>query len=177
MREPERSQRAYISVGSNIEPEANVARSLEILSRLVPISAVSTFYRTEPVGMPGAPVFLNGVCVVDTETQPRALKFRTLRAVEERLGRVRTEDRYAPRVIDLDILLYGDCVIDEPGLTIPDPDLERRPFLALAVLELAPELIVPGRGVPLKTITEKRSSQTYTPEVAFTTALRQRLAL
>ena len=69
-----------------------------------------------------------------------------LRRIESELGRVRSADRYAPRTIDLDLLLYGDLVIDEPGLRIPDPDIRIRPFIAVPLLELEPGLVMPDTG-------------------------------
>ncbi len=135
---------AYVAVGSNIEPQENVARALELLSRSVQIDAVSTFYWTEPVGRADQPAYLNGVVQLQTSIPPRVLKFEVLRAVEADLGRIRTDDKYAPRAIDLDILLYGRVVIDQPDLKLPDPDIWSRPFLAKALADLAPDLEMPG---------------------------------
>jgi 2-amino-4-hydroxy-6-hydroxymethyldihydropteridine diphosphokinase len=138
----------YIGLGSNISPEANIARALELLSREVRLGALSTFYRTEPVGPAGQPPFVNGVAQVSTELPPRPLKFEVLRGIEDRMGRRRGPDRYAPRTIDLDVLLHGDMVVNEPGMVLPDPDLRTRPFLAAALLELAPGLVLPVSGWP-----------------------------
>ena len=96
------------------------------------------------MGKTDQPMFLNGVAVVDTELSAREL-LELLLAVERGLGRERRE-RWGPRTIDLDLLLYGDETIDEPGLTLPHPHLHERRFVLEPLAELAPELVVPGRG-------------------------------
>jgi 2-amino-4-hydroxy-6-hydroxymethyldihydropteridine diphosphokinase len=110
------------------------------------VTATSTFYWTEPLGRPGQPRFLNGAWRVETERSARELKFDVLRPIESALGRERNADKYAPRTIDLDVVLYGDGMIEEPDLTVPDPDIRDRPFLAVPLLELAPELRLPDTG-------------------------------
>jgi 7,8-dihydro-6-hydroxymethylpterin-pyrophosphokinase len=82
------------------------------------------------------------------------LKFEVLRRIEAALGRRRGPDKYAPRPIDLDLLLYGDSVVEEPDLVLPDPDLRTRPFLAAALQELAPGLIEPVAGFPGEPLAE-----------------------
>lgn len=139
---------AYVSLGSNIEPEANIPRALELLAGKVRLGGLSTFYRTEPVGPEGQPPFINGVAQVATDLPPRALKFDVLRAIEAALGRQRGPDRYAPRPIDLDLLVYGDFNVDEPDLVLPDPDLTERPYLAAALADLDPELAPAFDGSP-----------------------------
>jgi 2-amino-4-hydroxy-6-hydroxymethyldihydropteridine diphosphokinase len=99
---------------------------------------------TEPVGPVEQGPFLNGAVQVATELGPRELLERLL-DIEQRLGRVRAE-RFGPRTIDLDLLLYGDEVLDEPGLTLPHPRLHERRFALEPLAELAPDLVVPGRG-------------------------------
>ena len=151
---------AYIGVGSNVEPEAHIVRALDILDRHVRIVAVSSFYRTEPIGPPGQPPFVNGVIRIITSILPRALKFDILRAVEAELGRVRpVANRYLPRPIDLDLLLYGGLVVREADLTLPDPDLRTRPFLVRAVLELEPALVLPDTGLPLRSVSVEDTSR------------------
>lgn len=152
---------AYVAVGSNIEPGRNVPAAVEMLGEQVEVCGVSTFYRTPAVGPDGqtrpvrpgsrqvaADDFLNGVLAVRTARPARELKFDVLRAIEDRLGRVRSADKYAPRTIDLDIVLYGQAVIDEPDLEVPARDVDR-PFVALPLLELAPELVLPHTRQPL----------------------------
>jgi 2-amino-4-hydroxy-6-hydroxymethyldihydropteridine diphosphokinase len=91
------------------------------------------------------PRFLNGAVALDTELSPQAL-LEELLSVERRLGRVRDGTRWGPRIVDLDLLLYGDEVVDEPGLRVPHPRLRERRFALEPLAELDPELLVPGAG-------------------------------
>jgi len=136
-------------VGSNIAPEANVESAMGALTRVVCIEAISTFFESEPYQRPGHPLFINGVWQIRTELPAPDLKFGVLREIERRMGRERESDRYAPRVIDLDLILYGDQVIEAPDLRIPDPDIKTRPFIAVPLVELAPDLVIPGSGEKL----------------------------
>ena len=106
--------------------------------------ATSTLRETEPWGPVAQPSFLNGVVEVETSLEPRAL-LGLLLDVERRLGRVR-DARFGPRTIDLDLLVYDDAALDEPGLTVPHPRLHERVFALEPLHELDPELVVPGRG-------------------------------
>jgi 2-amino-4-hydroxy-6-hydroxymethyldihydropteridine diphosphokinase len=133
----------YVAVGANVEPEANILRALDRLQGAVRVVATSTFCRTEPERRPRQPAFLNGVWRLDTDLEPRPLKFDLLRPIEAELGRVRSADKDAPRPIDLDLVLYGGRVVCEPDLRLPDPEIRRRPFVAVPLLELAPELVLP----------------------------------
>ena len=137
---------AYIAVGSNIRPETNIPAALGKLMRSVRVTATSTFYRTAALRRPGDPDFRNGGWRVETDLGARALKFTVLRRIEEELGRARCADRYAPRTMDLDLLEYGGMAIDQPDLRVPDPDIRSRPFLAAALLELCPELVLADSG-------------------------------
>jgi dihydroneopterin aldolase/2-amino-4-hydroxy-6-hydroxymethyldihydropteridine diphosphokinase len=134
----------YISVGSNIDPEANVFTALGLLHREAPLVRISTFYITEPISRPEQPPFYNGVVEVETDLEPHPLKFSVLRRIEAELGRRRTDDRFAARCIDLDILLHRDRVIHAGGIDLPDPEISRRPFLAVPLSELAPDVVLPG---------------------------------
>ena len=166
---------AYVAVGSNIEPERNIPRALQFLAEKATIDAVSTFYRTAPVGPSRQPPFLNGVCAVTTELSAQQLKFDVLRGIEDALGRVRTEDKYAPRTIDLDIALFGDLVVDTPNLHIPDPDILTRPFLAAPLLELAPHLKLPSTGEALRDIVQRQNADSMIPDKDFTEELKARI--
>lgn len=142
----------YIAVGSNIDPEEKIPVAARLLALSVDLVAVSTFYWSAPLDRPEQPRFINGVLQIRTALEPRPLKFELLRSIEARLGRVRGPDRYAPRTIDLDIALYYDRVIDEEGLRVPDPDIGTRPFLAVPLLELAPDLVLPDTGERLASV-------------------------
>ncbi len=133
---------AYISLGSNLgDREATIRAAIAALPGVV---AVSELRETEPVGVVDQPRFLNGAARLETELSARQL-LDTLLAVERELGRERRE-RWGPRTIDLDLLLYGSETVDEPGLTVPHPRLHERRFALEPLAELDPELVVPGRG-------------------------------
>ena len=135
------------------------------------------FYRTLPLERPEQPQYLNGVCQIRTELSPRKLKFDCLRSVETALGRVRTEDTFAARTIDLDIALYGDLVIQGEELDVPDPDLYERPFLAWPLYELVPAVVLPDTGLALAEVVQHMDRDGLVPEEQFTADLRARLKL
>ncbi|MGQ9648805.1 MAG: 2-amino-4-hydroxy-6-hydroxymethyldihydropteridine diphosphokinase [Phycisphaerae bacterium] len=149
---------AFIAVGSNIGPEQNVANALTLLQQQARVLASSTFYWTPPLSRPDQPRFLNGVWRIRTDLSPGSLKFDVLRGIESKLGRARTADKYAPRPIDLDIVLYGRLVLSEPDLQIPDPDIRRRPFIAVPLLELAPDLTMPDTGEPIASLVDQQTA-------------------
>jgi 2-amino-4-hydroxy-6-hydroxymethyldihydropteridine diphosphokinase len=141
------SATAFVGIGSNLgDREANLRAALELLAAEPEISlvAVSELRETDPVGPVEQGPFLNGAVRLETDLPPRELLARLL-ATEERLGRVRRE-RWGPRTIDLDLLLYGDEILDEPGLTIPHPRLHERRFALEPLADLAPNLEIPGKG-------------------------------
>jgi 2-amino-4-hydroxy-6-hydroxymethyldihydropteridine diphosphokinase len=134
--------RAFVGVGANLgDRRATIAEAIGLLEGVL---AKSDLRETDPVGVTDQPAFLNGAVVIETDLSPREL-LETLLTVERRLGRERRE-RWGPRTIDLDLLLYGDETIDEPGLTVPHPRLHERRFVLEPLAELDPELVVPGRG-------------------------------
>ena len=139
--------RAYVGLGSNLgDRESVIADAVSALGSHpeIEVLRVSTLRETEPWGPIDQPRFLNGAVAVDTTLAPRAL-LGVLLDVERGLGRVRHE-RWGPRTIDLDLLLYGDTVVDEPGLTVPHPRLRERAFVLEPLLELDRSLLVPGEG-------------------------------
>jgi len=139
--------RAYVGLGANLgDREATIRRAVALVDGLagVAVVGVSSLRETEPWGPVEQPPFLNGAAALETSLEPRAL-LGVLLDVERRLGRVRDE-RWGPRTIDLDLLLYGDAVVDEPGLTVPHPRLCERAFALEPLLELDPDLVVPGQG-------------------------------
>ncbi len=165
--------RAFVAVGSNLEPERNVECGLGRLARSVRIDRLSTFYRTSPVGGRKSPPFINGMVEVTTALDPLILKSTVLRAIESELGRQRTDDKYADRTLDLDLVLYGDLVSSSPELVLPDPELAQRPFLAFPLLELDPELRLPGSCVPLRELVAALGSSALEPLVEYTEHLRR----
>ena len=141
--------RAFVGIGSNIDPEVNVRSAILRLKETARVKAISTVYSTEPVGPPGQPPYYNCVVEIETDLAPRDLKFKMLRRIESELGRTRGIDRFAARTIDLDLVLYDDLVMATEDLTLPDPDILVRPFLAIPLQELAPGLVLPGSGLPI----------------------------
>jgi 2-amino-4-hydroxy-6-hydroxymethyldihydropteridine diphosphokinase len=138
---------AFIGIGSNLgERERAIWDSLRLLDAHagLDVVAVSAIRETDPVGIVDQPRFLNAAAKLETRLTPRQLLDRLL-GVERELGRVRTE-RYGPRTIDLDLLVYGDEVVDEPGLLVPHPRLHERRFVLEPLNDLDPGLIVPGQG-------------------------------
>jgi 2-amino-4-hydroxy-6-hydroxymethyldihydropteridine diphosphokinase len=138
--------RAYVGVGANLgDREATIRAAIEALPDVI---AVSSLRETDPVGVVDQPRFLNGAALLETELPPRELLDRLLE-IERDLGRERREPnpvRWGPRAIDLDLLLYGDEAVAEPGLTVPHPRLHERRFALEPLAELDPELELPGRG-------------------------------
>jgi 2-amino-4-hydroxy-6-hydroxymethyldihydropteridine diphosphokinase len=140
--------RAYVGLGANLgRRAANLENALALLRREpgVEVVAVSSFRETEPVGVVDQPRFVNAAAAVETDLPPRELLGRLV-AVERTLGRTREGPRFGPRTIDLDLLLYGDAVVSEPGLEVPHPRLHERRFALEPLAELDPALVVPGRG-------------------------------
>jgi 2-amino-4-hydroxy-6-hydroxymethyldihydropteridine diphosphokinase len=138
---------AFVGIGSNLgDREAHLRRAIELLSAEdgIEVVAVSDLRETAPVGPVVQGSFLNGAVQLETSLRPRALLGRLL-AVENRLGRVRVE-RWGPRTVDLDLLLYGDETIDEPGLAVPHPRLHERRFALEPLLDLDPALEIPRLG-------------------------------
>jgi 2-amino-4-hydroxy-6-hydroxymethyldihydropteridine diphosphokinase len=139
---------AYIGLGANLgDRRQAIARALELIAGDpdLELVAVSTVRETDPVGYADQPRFLNAAAALETELEPRELLERLL-AMERSLGRTRTGPRYGPRTIDLDLLLYGERVVDEPGLRVPHPRLAERRFALEPLAELDPALAVPGAG-------------------------------
>jgi 2-amino-4-hydroxy-6-hydroxymethyldihydropteridine diphosphokinase len=135
--------RAFVGLGANLgERETSIRRAAELIGA----RRLSTIRETEPWGLENQPRFLNAVAEVETDLPPKAFLERLL-AVERELGRTRDGSRWGPRVIDLDLLLYGQELLDEPGLTVPHPHLHERLFVLEPLAELDPNLVVPGKGL------------------------------
>lgn len=133
-------QTVYLSLGSNMgNREANLRAALARLKKLGQVSAVSSFYETEPVEVLNEqPWFLNCTAEMQTELTPEAF-LASMLAVEQTMGRERTEPK-GPRTIDIDILFFGDAVLDTPALTIPHPAMQHRRFVLGPLAEIAPEV-------------------------------------
>lgn len=146
----------FIGVGSNLDDPAR--QCMEAICRLSSVSGIkvlrrSLFYRTEPVGVVEQGWFVNAVVEIRTVLVPHEL-LKTLQAVEERMGRVRGP-KWGPRVIDLDILLYGQEVIQDGELAIPHPELHKRRFVLEPLCEIAPYAIHPAFGISISGLVDR----------------------
>jgi 2-amino-4-hydroxy-6-hydroxymethyldihydropteridine diphosphokinase len=141
--------RAYVGLGSNLGDRARtVLDAVDVLraEEGVEVAGVSSLIETDPVGFLDQPRFVNGVAALDTTLTAQAL-LTLLLEVEQRFGRSREAvPAQGPRTLDLDLLLYGDIELDEPGLRLPHPRLHERAFVLGPLAELAPGLRIPGRG-------------------------------
>jgi 2-amino-4-hydroxy-6-hydroxymethyldihydropteridine diphosphokinase len=138
---------AYIGLGTNLGDRlGNIQTALQKLADLptIKLMRVSSLYETAPVGVTEQPDFLNVVAAARTSLAPQAL-LDALLHIENQMGRVRTE-RWGPRVIDMDLLLYGADQVALPGLTVPHPRLRERAFVVIPLAEIAPDLALPGDG-------------------------------
>ena len=147
MDEKNAATKAFIGLGANHgDPEAQVRRALLALAGLpgTRLVAASSLYRSAPVGYTVQPDFVNAVAQVETRLGAGAL-LRELLATEARFGRARQFPN-APRTLDLDLLLYGDRVISEPGLIVPHPRMHERAFVLAPLAEIAPDIAIPGKG-------------------------------
>jgi len=139
---------AFIGLGANLgDPVAHVRGALTALAALphTRLLRSSSLYRTAPVGYRTQPDFVNAVAALDTTLDPPSL-LAALRAIETAAGRERTFPN-APRTLDLDLLLYGDAVIDAPALCVPHPRMHERAFVLAPLVEIAPQATIPGRGL------------------------------
>lgn len=112
---------------------------------------------------------------IDTNLPPEKLKWEVLRPIEATLGRHRTLDKYASRTIDLDLVLYDDVVLLSNELILPDPDILKRAFVAIPLFEIAPALVLPGFGIPIRQIAEQLAAQSMQPLREYTRELRDEL--
>lgn len=167
---------AYIEVGSNIDPERHLASALLLLQQRVDVTAVSTVYQTEPLERPEQSAYLNAVWRIKTTFPPRIIKFEILRRIESILGRVRASDPYRARTIDLDLLLYGEQIIQEPDLLIPDPDIWKRAFIAVPLAEINPALLLPGTHERITQIISNMDIPALTPVPRLTQRLQRMMS-
>lgn len=151
---------AAIALGSNLDStfgdrEANLREAVRRIGELGEVRSVSSFFDTEPVGFLEQPRFLNGALVLETELEPAVLMLGLL-AVERAMGRTR-EGAVAkgPRVIDLDLLLYGDVVTSTDELTLPHPEMHARRFVLEPLAEIAPEWVHPVLGLTVRAMLQR----------------------
>ncbi|MBI3561893.1 MAG: 2-amino-4-hydroxy-6-hydroxymethyldihydropteridine diphosphokinase [Gammaproteobacteria bacterium] len=156
--------RVYLGLGSNLfDPVAQIQRAIQALQQL-PASQFlqrSRLYRNPPLGPVIQPDYVNAVVALATELEVLVL-LDALQAIETRQGRQRQTERWGPRCIDLDILLFGENIIHHPRLSVPHPGLSLRNFVLYPLYDIAPELVVPGMG-PLKELLQRCTAQALEP--------------
>jgi 2-amino-4-hydroxy-6-hydroxymethyldihydropteridine diphosphokinase len=169
--------RAFVAIGSNIRPMENVRSAIGLLVQNVTVAGLSTVYKTQPENRSEQNPFYNCVVEIRTDRAPRELKYEVLRPIEARLKRRRTSDKNAPRTIDLDLLLYGDRIIKEEGLVLPDADVLRRFYVAAPLAELDPHLVFPGSDMLISALAALLPSAGAEALPAYTDELRQEFRL
>ena len=143
----------YLGLGSNLgNRERNLWLALRRLEPLVRIEDVSSLYETDPVGIEDQPAFLNAVCRTVTGLQPKAL-LRHIQDVEHEIGR-RGGERWGPRPIDIDLLLYGDTVTNGNGVVVPHPEMAARAFVLVPLAEIAPDVVHPALGKDARSLAQ-----------------------
>jgi 2-amino-4-hydroxy-6-hydroxymethyldihydropteridine diphosphokinase len=162
----------FIGVGSNIEPEENIYKAFFVLSHYVRVLDVSTHYLTKAEGRKEDPDYINGVWKIETDLKPMELKYNVLRKIEDELGRIRADDKYTPREIDLDILLYDNHIVDSKELKIPDKSIYTRSFVCIPLSELEPDFILPDTNRRISDITVDFDKAELMPLYDFTEKLR-----
>jgi 2-amino-4-hydroxy-6-hydroxymethyldihydropteridine diphosphokinase len=143
------SRRAYVGLGANLQdPPAQLREALRLIGARPGIRVVATskFYRSAPLGPPGQPDYCNAVCAVDSDLGPDKL-LTHLHDVERQMGRERPPERWAPRLIDLDLLHYERVKMKTSRITLPHPEMHKRNFVLVPLAELAPELELAGIGI------------------------------
>lgn len=141
--------KVYLGLGSNLgDRAANLREAIRRLTEKVTIQSVSSLYETEPWGVSDQSAFLNAACGGETNLSPQDL-LRFTQSIERQMGRVPIR-RWGPRLIDLDILLYGDWILNTPDLTLPHPRLTQRRFVLVPLAEIAAEVIHPGNHLSVR---------------------------
>ncbi|GEM_PF-363297 len=154
----------YLGLGSNLgDRKTNICKAMAMLDEKVRIELVSSLYETEPWGYADQPMFLNVVCRATGGLGPRDL-LALAKDIEKRLGR-EPSFRNAPRLIDIDILVYDNMIIDEPDLVVPHPRLAERGFALIPLAEIAPELVHPKEGKTMKELASQATGGQVRPLV------------
>jgi len=148
---------AYILLGSNISPQSNIRKAVTLLRQYFDILSISAVYESKPIRKTDADNYLNAVVAVSTNMDPLAIKYDVLRKIEAKLGRQRTEDKYAPRTIDLDLIMLDQLIYRNPdkGLILPDPEITQYAHVVLPLADIASDLIHPELGQTIGQIGQK----------------------
>jgi len=171
--------KAFVGVGSNVDPEKNILAALPEIESRVQVLDTSRFYRNPAIAPDrrDRPPFVNGVLKIRTGLTPSELKYGLLRDVERRVQRRRTGDRYDPRTLDLDLLVYGDLELESDGITVPDPDISEQPFWVVPLAELVPEMCSPNSSLTMKELVRTLDTRSFVYLESFTAELRRALRL
>ena len=165
--------RFYISIASNILPKTNIESAIARLREVATVTSISRCYITQAIAAPNDapgtqyPQFINCVALIESANNIRDFKYKILQPIENALGRIRTSNKYSPRTIDLDILLFNNDVICADGIEIPDPDILDRWFLQAAILDIDPEAVLPTTLEPLKHRLQELKSRGIPPQHSF----------
>ncbi len=152
---------AYLSLGSNIEPDRNLPTAVDWLGRWGRVRAVSTVWESAPLGFPEQPNFLNAAALLETGLSAQALRQEAIASIETALGRVRSANKNAPRTIDIDIMLFNHDILQVGQRRIPSPEVLERPFVIIPLSEIAPDYVHPEIGRTLRQIAGR-----FDPEAA-----------
>jgi len=156
LKEPQKTspEWAFISIGSNIQPEKYLPLAVSRLRQVGKILRISRVYQNPPQNRPEQADFLNMAVLLETDSDPLEM-YNQLRMIEAGLGRVRTDDKFAARIIDLDLCLLDGRIVDTPMLTLPNPDLLIRGYLAIPIAELSHDFLHPVSGETLQQIADR----------------------
>jgi 2-amino-4-hydroxy-6-hydroxymethyldihydropteridine diphosphokinase len=161
--------RAYLSLGSNIEPETHLEAAVKKLAEQTRLVTVSSVWETAPLGKRDQANFLNAAAIVETEWTAERLK-EMLGLIEQQLGRVRQADKYGPRPMDIDIIFFNRAIFELGQRHIPDPEALERPFVAIPLAEIEPDYIHPETGQSLAEIAQSfeadRTEMKLRPDVS-----------
>lgn len=157
-------EKLFITIGSNIDPQININSAIKQLNDTFGKYKLSKLYKSPAIAGPYTSKsqndYINGAILVYSNLPPNYIKYEILRKIETKLGRVRTQDKFASRTIDLDIAFYGSIIIDEPNLRIPDPDIIQHAHLLSPLCDLNPEFIHPEKKISLRELREKIGDST-----------------
>jgi 2-amino-4-hydroxy-6-hydroxymethyldihydropteridine diphosphokinase len=170
---------AFVGVGSNVDPEKNILAALPEIESRVQVLEASRFYRNPAIAPDRRerPPFVNGVLKIRTALTPSDLKHGVLCDVERKMQRIRTGDRYGPRTLDLDLLVYGDLEVESDGILLPDPDISVQPFWVVPLAELVPEMRPPNTALSMKELVRTLDTRSFVCLESFTAELRRALRL
>lgn len=151
---------AWLVLGSNIQPEIHLRRAVDLLDRQTRVLAVSSAWQSPPADGSAQPDYLNAAVMIRTDLPPEAVLSTVITPIEQRLGRERSADKFGPRTIDIDLVLYDDRVEEYSGKRLPHPDILRQAHAAMPLAEISPDKIHPETGESLRAIADRLQGAT-----------------